>query len=198
MMDGREILLRPSMRKFESYGDCFLEVCAYSGSHKAYLNRQIILLLNSLDVKEEVFISMQDEVTTTLSQASTSIDEAIKLLQNFTDESVPMIELNHCDHTHSAIGAALLMLKHGFGLETEPLIRLVVSSAQQWVTRQLKTKARIPIDEGAYLIGVADETRELEYGEVFVQVSQYREAVVVVVVVVVMLVGFVASPCILP
>ena len=179
--DGRHILLRESMKKFDSYGDGNLEVCAYAASHRAYLNRQIILLLSCLGVKDEVFLSMQKDVADTLAKASTCPESAIQLLYNFTDESVPMTELEPTDCTHSATGAAFLMLNHGFSLQAEPLIRSVVSSAQQWVARQLKAKARIPVDKGAYVMGVPDETMELKYGEVFIQVrGQVIEGKVVV------------------
>lgn len=56
------MLLRPSMCKFELQtpdARCFVEVCTYSCPRPAFLNRQIILLLNSLGVPDRVFIEMQ-------------------------------------------------------------------------------------------------------------------------------------------
>jgi hypothetical protein len=56
------MLLRPSMRKFELQtpdARCFVEVCTFSCPRPAFLNRQIILLLNSLGVPDSVFIEMQ-------------------------------------------------------------------------------------------------------------------------------------------
>ena len=39
----------------------YFEVCDYAKFNKLFLNRQVILLLNTLGVKDEVFIKKQDK-----------------------------------------------------------------------------------------------------------------------------------------
>ena len=51
--------LRPSQVKFESQ-DYYLEVIRCSTFSQGYLNRQVILLLSNLGVKDEVFIKHLD------------------------------------------------------------------------------------------------------------------------------------------
>ncbi|GBG83216.1 hypothetical protein CBR_g36830 [Chara braunii] len=60
-----KIAIRPSMKKFES-PHRELEVIQWSGPRKAYLNRQLILLLSTLGVKDEVFIALQEDMVKSL------------------------------------------------------------------------------------------------------------------------------------
>ena len=162
------MLLRPSMDKFNSPNHNVIEVCGYSAPHKAYLNRQIINLLSCLGVRDDVFINMQAAVERTILKASQCPESAKQLLQNFTGEALPMSD--GLSYSHSAVDAAVQMLNRGFAT-TEPLVQLVIDASQKWVLKELRSRARIPVTEGALLMGVADETQTLQYGEVFIQVS---------------------------
>lgn len=55
------------------------------------------------------------------------------------------------------------------GFATNPMIRDLCRLVQARALQDLKWRARVKIDKGVYLIGVADETGLLKEGEVFCQ-----------------------------
>lgn len=66
---------------------------------------------------------------------------------------------------------ASLSRRNGFSLCTEPFFRSLIKAAIDFSIRRLLNKVNIPIpsDVGRSMFGVTDETRQLQYGQVFVQ-----------------------------
>ena len=61
-MDANSIILRRSMIKFQGNSDNMeIEILDYNKFRGGYLNRQIILLLITLGVKDKAFIDLQHE-----------------------------------------------------------------------------------------------------------------------------------------
>ena len=61
-MDGNTVVLRRSMIKFQGNNDNMeIEILDYNKYRGGYLNRQIILLLITLGVKDKAFIDLQHE-----------------------------------------------------------------------------------------------------------------------------------------
>lgn len=60
-LKDHDIALRPSMEKFPS-SHTDLEICSVTGPHPAFLNRQIIVLLEGLGVPKSVSEVLVDRV----------------------------------------------------------------------------------------------------------------------------------------
>ncbi|XP_047325026.1 RNA-dependent RNA polymerase 6 [Impatiens glandulifera] len=153
--DGIRLSLRPSMIKFES-NHTMLEICSWTRFQPGYLNRQIITLLSTLDVADDVFWNMQQLMIYKLDQMLVDVDVAFDVLTtSCTDQG----------------NTAAIMLSSGFMPQTEPHLRGIlncVRAAQLWGLRE---KTRIFVESGRWLMGCLDELGILEQGQCFIQIS---------------------------
>ncbi|CAK7353670.1 unnamed protein product [Dovyalis caffra] len=153
--DGIRLSLRPSMDKFQS-NHTTLEICSWTRFQPGFLNRQIITLLSTLNVPDEVFWKMQETMVSKLNQMLVDSDVAFDVLTT----SCPVQE-----------NVAAIMLSAGFKPQKEPHLRgmlTCIRSAQLWGLRE---KARIFVSSGRWLMGCLDELGVLEQGQCFIQVS---------------------------
>ena len=153
----KQILIRDSQKKFDTFENSpqtrFFEVCNYAKFIKCYLNRQIILLLSSLGIKDEIFL---------------------KKLNNFNNSLAKedfVISLITYEHWNSML---FRMLNSGINQSNDRLMRFVVSSNKDILYKELKKRTRIFIEEGAYVIGIMDEFGILDYGEAFLRVKNEK------------------------
>ncbi|KAI8328367.1 RNA dependent RNA polymerase-domain-containing protein [Chlamydoabsidia padenii] len=156
-LHGRKIQLRPSQVKFNS-DHYMLEVVRISTHISATLNRQAITLLSALGVKDEVFMERLKNVLFGLNRMLAHSEEAIKILNSNADE----------------FGTTRLManiISGGFLDKQDPFIKNLLNIFRVTMLKSLKEKAKIPVDKGAFLLGVVDETGALDANEVFCQVS---------------------------
>ncbi|KAI9119508.1 hypothetical protein K1719_009384 [Acacia pycnantha] len=153
--DGSQLLLRPSMKKFESTHTT-LEICSWTRFQPGFLNRQIVTLLSALNVPDEVFWNMQEAMVSKLNQMLVDVDVAYDVL------------MKSCADQGSA---AAIMLSIGFSPELEPHLRGILTSVRAAQLWGLREKARIFVSSGRWLMGVLDEVGVLEQGQCFVQVS---------------------------
>jgi hypothetical protein len=147
-----KICIRPSQKKFEKLpqGDNQrFEVCGYSKFIKSYLNRQIILLLSALGIDDDVFI------------------KKLYAYRNRLEDEKFILSLIHYDEWNSMF---MKMHLSGVNRTNDRLVRSIVSANKEILYRDLKKKARIYIEEGAYVTGIMDEFGILNYGEAFLQV----------------------------
>ncbi|KAA8521560.1 hypothetical protein F0562_012233 [Nyssa sinensis] len=77
--DGIRLSLRPSMEKFES-NHSILEICSWTQFQPGFLNRQIVTLLSTLNVLDEIFWNMQDSMISKLNQMLVDVDVAFDVL----------------------------------------------------------------------------------------------------------------------
>ena len=63
------------------------------------------------------------------------------------------------------------MLKADIDIKQEPFLSNIITLFQCCKMKEVKNKARVLLDHGAQLIGILDESGVLEYGELFVQVT---------------------------
>lgn len=148
-----KICIRPSQKKFEKLpeGDNQrFEVCGYSKFIKSYLNRQIILLLSALGIEDEVFI------------------KKLYAYRNRLEDEKFILSLIHYDEWNSMF---MKMHLSGVNRTNDRLVRSIVSANKEILYRDLKKKARIYIEEGAYVTGIMDEFGILNYGEAFLHVK---------------------------
>ncbi|EQC41617.1 hypothetical protein SDRG_01576 [Saprolegnia diclina VS20] len=144
--------LRPSMRKFETDLDD-LEICRPAFASPCYLNRQLINVLSSRGVPDEVFL----QLTNTMLQA---LDTCL----NSTDEARAFV-FRHDPHSLAAT-----LLAAGATLEDRHVFEYVDAIRRRRLL-DVQTKARIYVECGVMLMGVLDETGTLPPDCVFFQTS---------------------------
>ena len=154
---SKKLSLRKSMCKYKSENRK-LDVLEWSRYRPCFLNRQIITLLSTLGVKDRVFEKKQKEAVKQLDALLTdplSSQEALELI--FPGEKTKVLKE---------------MLFCGYQPDTEPFLSMMLQTLRASKLLELRLKTRIFIPNGRCMMGCLDETRTLEYGEVFVQISR--------------------------
>jgi len=158
----RDVLVyfRESMDKFES-DNLSLDIVRASHNASAFLNRQIILLLSSLGIKDQVFLSLQQDM----------VKKVLEVTKYSTSAEDTLREMNGEDGGNGTHHFMIEYLRR-FGLKTEPLVRQMLLCFQAYQLKELRTKSRIFVRNGSCLLGVVDESKTLEYEQVFIQIEQ--------------------------
>jgi hypothetical protein len=150
---GNQIKVRPSQHKFESVHNV-LEVIRCSTFIPAYLNRQAITLLTALGVPDTIFIEMKDSQVNELNKIFEDERTAIQILQKNVDEY--------------GISRYLAdLVKAGFLQKNDPYLVNLISLFRIVMLRDLKKKAKIRVEKGAFLLGVLDETESLQEDQIY-------------------------------
>lgn len=158
------LYLRPSMNKFDSKNRSIDIVRVSSMPSAGFMNRQIILLLSSLGIQDEIFLSMQEQMLEHLRILTTNPQKAREFLKQFAGSG-----------GNGYVTFLLAYLKR-FGKQIDPFARQILVAFQAFFVKELRTKARILVPHTWSLFGVIDETRTLRYGEVFIQIEQKNES----------------------
>jgi hypothetical protein len=165
-LDARSIGLRPSMIKYEAGGNSRehdIEIArAFDRPTPYFLNRPLIMLLEGLGIRYEVFREFQDQAIRHTRDAASTLSKAARLLET------------HGLGTSFRMPSVMQSLGK-LGLESifdDPFYVQVLKVAVHHVLRDLKHHARIPIPKAWTLVGVADVHRYLGEGEVFACVKQ--------------------------
>lgn len=156
-LKGRKIQLRPSQIKFES-PHTVLEVIRTSTFLPAYLNRQAIVLLSALGIKDEVFMNMTNNMLDAMNKMLRNPSTAIKMICENMDE-------------YGSARSMAQIIGSGFLERHDPYITNLINLFRVSRMKDLKEKARIHVPNGAFLLGILDETGTLEENEIFCQVS---------------------------
>ena len=144
---GFDVHIRKSQEKFEAEFNG-LEIIRCSQFSVATLNRQTITILSTLGVPDQVFIDMMDAQLHNYNAAMTDKAIAVRLLKTYIDEN---------DMT-STIAQMIL---DGFMDTNEPFVQTLLHLWRSWSVKALKEKARLVVEEGAFLLGCVDETGTL-------------------------------------
>ncbi|KAA8490744.1 putative RNA-dependent RNA polymerase 1 [Porphyridium purpureum] len=136
-MPQGSVYTRPSMIKFAST-DTTLEVCEIARCLPAWLNRQLIVLLTTNGVSDGVFESMLKTDLSIIRDAFTNTAAAVSLLSN-----------------SDYFGARFFFFRQ--------LVAAVARSHLQ----DMRTRARIRVPHALVAMGAMDETKLLQYGELF-------------------------------
>ncbi|PBK70407.1 RdRP-domain-containing protein [Armillaria solidipes] len=147
-----QVSVRPSMRKFAS-DSIELGVMKISTHSHAHLNRQAISLLSHLGVPDEVFVRMM----TIQIENIKNIERHIHRLDDSKHEARKLYKSSELP--------ILQMLKAGFA--REHLLRNVLKCIECQLLQDLKYRARIQVNDGAFLMGIADEFSVLKPGEIY-------------------------------
>lgn len=124
----------------------------------AYLNRQVITILSTLGIADQIFLEMKDNMIRELDQILKNPQDAIEYLASNIDE-------------YGTVKAMTSIIRAGFFVRGDPYIINLIRLFRVTMLRDLKKKAKILVPDGAFLLGVVDETKTLKENEIFVQVS---------------------------
>ncbi|KAK6931652.1 RNA-dependent RNA polymerase, eukaryotic-type [Dillenia turbinata] len=151
-----KLSLRPSMCKYES-DLTKLDVLGWSKYQPCFLNRQLITLLSTLGVQDCVFEKKQKEAVDQLNAILTVALKAHEAL----DVMCPGENTNILKE----------MLNCGYKPDEEPYLSMMLQTFRASKLLELRTRTRIFVPSARQMMGCLDETRTLEYGQVFVQIS---------------------------
>ncbi|XXH03156.1 D-lactate ferricytochrome c oxidoreductase [Hypoxylon texense] len=142
-----EVHLRPSQNKFTAPARG-LEVIKASKYSVATLNRQTIIILSCLGVPDAVFEDMLKKQVASYERAMEDPQVAMQLLSKFIDQN----------GVTTTIAQAIA---DGFMETKEPFIMATLQVWRTWSMRLLREKARIVVEQSAFVFGCVDETRTL-------------------------------------
>ncbi|KAL8835144.1 MAG: hypothetical protein Q9170_003449 [Blastenia crenularia] len=144
----QEIMIRRSQYKFAARHEG-LEIIRWSQFAAANLNRQIIIVLSTLGILDDVFVEKQKAQLANLELAMTNEKVALTMLQKDIDPNQMTLALAG-------------MILEGFQRVQEPFMTSLLRLWRAWSIKYLKEKARITIRNGAFLLGCVDETSTLK------------------------------------
>ena len=151
-----KIYCRESQKKFDVLPDdktnfYYFELCDYSRYIQSYLNRQVILLLSALGIQEKNFMKKL-------------IDYRKKLEnQRF------ILSLVHYPEWNKIFNK---MYSCGINRANDRLMSSLIESNLDILYDDVKNKARIYIEESAYVKGIMDEYGILNEGEAFLHIKR--------------------------
>ena len=156
-LEGHAVKLRPSMIKFEGSPITEIEVCGASTRPlPMYLNRQYVSIFEALGVPVQAFLDLQFEAVTKLRRVTANPINAASFLER---ERVCL---------PSGMPSFIRNLNYvGIDYHIDIFLRGIVELAALVRLRDIKHRARIPVDEATLLYGIMDETDTLKEGEVF-------------------------------
>ncbi|KAJ3570243.1 hypothetical protein NPX13_g5792 [Xylaria arbuscula] len=146
-MTFNKVSLRPSQKKFNAQST-LLEIVKPSRFSAATLNRQTITILNCLGVPDEAFMRLQRKQLKEYDQALQDPGTAMRLLSMFVDQN-------------GITTKAAQMISDGFMSVKEPFFMCILQVWRAWSLRLLREKARIIVEQGAFVFGCVDETGTL-------------------------------------
>ena len=149
------IYIRPSQEKFRIKDvhptDNYFELCDYSRYIQAYLNRQVILLMQANGIKDDIFLKKLKEYKDRLED-----EKFVLSLVHYNEWSGLFQYMNSC----------------GINKKNDRLMRSLLESNLQILYNDVKNKARIYVQDSAYVIGIMDEYGILEYGQAFLRIKR--------------------------
>ncbi|KAA0046353.1 putative RNA-dependent RNA polymerase 1 [Cucumis melo var. makuwa] len=151
----KKLSLRKSMLKYMSL-DTQLDVLLWSKYQPCFLNRQVISLLSTIGIGDNVFVRKQKE----------AIDQLDSILED-QSRALEVLELMSPGEMTSILKDLLSF----YMPNEEPFLNMMLRTFRANKLLDLKTKSRIFVPKGRTMMGCLDETRTLEYGQVFVHCS---------------------------
>ncbi|TDZ21116.1 RNA-dependent RNA polymerase 1 [Colletotrichum orbiculare MAFF 240422] len=146
---GLEVHIRPSQEKFKSRFNG-LEIIKYAQHSPATLNRQTIIVLTSLGVRPEVILKLADQQIQNYQKAMSDRVAAATLLAQHIDENQTSLTIK------DLVGWGFIDPEI-----QEPFVLTILDLWRIWSMKLLKEKARVVVDESAFLLGCLDETGTL-------------------------------------
>jgi RNA-dependent RNA polymerase len=140
----QEVHIRKSQYKFAAVHNG-LEIIRWSQFSMATLNRQLIIVLASLGIQDQVFHEKLRAMLHSLNEAMESDSQALCWLKKYVDPNQMTLVVSQ-------------MVLDGFRSSREPFVTSIMRLWKAWHLKYLKEKAKIVIEKGANLLGCMDET----------------------------------------
>ncbi|ONI10959.1 hypothetical protein PRUPE_4G078800 [Prunus persica] len=153
---SKNLSLRKSMCKFQS-NNTTLDVLKWSKYQPYFLNREVITLLSTLGVPDDVFMEKQKQVLNQLDGVLADPFREQKTMELLFQGEV--------------INILKEMVLCGYTPDAEPFLAMMLHAYSAEKLQKLRSKTRIFVPSGRSMMGCLDETGTLEYGQVFVQCS---------------------------
>lgn len=154
---GEQLYVRPSMDKFNCAEPNHLEICGIADKPlPLFLNRPLVKVLEDLGVPAQNILLLADKAQKELLKHLTCAVNIANFLEaeRFGDAAGLPNLIQHLDDIQVPIGEDRFL---SAVVELAAIVRL----------RELKYKARIPVDKGMKLMGVMDHTATLREGEIY-------------------------------
>lgn len=166
-LTGYVIRLRPSQVKYRypsHVKELSLEVAmACTAPLPFYLNRPMIALLETLGVPSSAFLELQRKAVTSLKKALTSPQDAAQILAQYGLGSATKL-----GQILKGLVGPLMGLTTVNAVKEVPFLRHCMVAALTYALRSIKYRCRVPVPQSCTLMGIMDETGELEEGEIYV------------------------------
>jgi RNA dependent RNA polymerase len=157
-LQGSKVCLRPSMTKFNAQ-NLTLELANKGRTLPFFLNRQIIILLETLGLERANFLTLLTIEVSKLEIASTDFEEARKLCQRYN--------LGQTSRFPKILKT--LQLWAVPSIFEMPFFRRLLWLALMFALKQIKYRARIAVEDNSWtLMGIMDEFNVLAPGEIYV------------------------------
>ena len=156
-ISGEVLRLRPSMIKFQMAKASQIEICgAASKPLPMHLNRQYIKIMEDLGVNVNVFLRLQHDAVDTLRKTTLSATNASKFLKSQRIGTPARIWW-------------LVKKLHSKGFEflEDHFLRASLELAVLSKLRDLKHRARIPVEHATTMYGIMDETGYLAEDQIY-------------------------------
>lgn len=147
------VCVRPSMDKFVSPDSLTLDIAgSFTRPLPAYLNRPMIKVLEDLGIHEQVFLALQREIVSKVEHSRTNLRRASELM-----DQLSMARTSGMPSILRQLGTLIGDEGNSRSDFIEECYDLMIMQC----FRDLKYRARIPLDASYNLVGVADEDRVL-------------------------------------
>jgi RNA-dependent RNA polymerase len=154
-----DISLRPSMKKFESES-IMLNITSWSKSQPCYMNREIISLLSTLGIRDEIFESIQQ-------------DDMLEADEMLTNKEAALSALGRIGGYETK--SAVKMLLQGYEPSSDPYLLMILKAHCANRLTDIRTRCKIHVPKGRVLIGCLDETCKLDYGQIYIRVTKSQK-----------------------
>ncbi|KAG9018986.1 hypothetical protein FRB90_007566 [Tulasnella sp. 427] len=169
-----DIKLRKSQKKFDGESSPLIFFAqSFYRPKPVYLNRYMIMILETLGVSTSVFVKLQDDAVKEVEAATQTLATCAKFLDahgigtSYRLSSV-MLQLHK-------LKVGLQSETHAFLNLNDPFLDRAIEFAANHVLRVMKHKARIPVKGSYTLVGVVDVHGWLKPNEVFVCIQNRDE-----------------------
>ncbi|XP_045213518.2 uncharacterized protein LOC123564206 [Mercenaria mercenaria] len=154
----KAIMVRPSMKKFDTKEHPYIGICGHSKPYTfGHLNKQFIILLSGLGIRNSIFEIKQAEYLETIRNMLTDSESAIRILlwQNMVDFAQDINKAGCIENMSD-------MKKAKLKQELKRLQSSLVSKAE---------KLDILIPQSRNIFGVCDQAAVLDYGQCFLRLT---------------------------
>ncbi|CAD6932173.1 unnamed protein product [Tilletia controversa] len=164
---GYVINLRPSQIKYRHPPDVTelsLEVAmSCTGPLPLYLNRPMVALLETLGTPVQSFLDLQNAAVTELKKALTSPQDAAKVLLQYG-----LGQASKLGQILTGLNSSMMGRNAINAVQKVPFLRHCVVAGLTHALRAIKYRCRISVPDSVTLMGILDETGELDEGEIYV------------------------------